>query len=958
MSRVIGWSAILTACMSYCSVAAEELDSPNGIYVRSDQHEMRIEFAERGIYLRNHGDVEELTHSQHLKLMICKASDGTEIQLRIVGENLVDQDGHTWVPRKSIAELPWSKVSPVTFSVLNKTTRDPVVRFRYSWTIRTSDVAYDPLLVRPVYRFSEYGRFQLLAPESCTITLHIRGDGFFVFDDFETSKTVNLTSKNRERKVEVLAEVGQTVKGVLVDQATGNPIAGARVSPVIFVAPMPSPDSRRSVITDAKGEFELSGVSSMGVHAWHSDYFETSWRRPWDQRKLPHKNPIRMEMEAGESLFGIVKDTAGNPIANADVTDGAGKSAETDSRGEFVLTSPKKWGWSKEDAYQIFVEKDEYLDRTVETVDLPKKGDRLEIILKSVPQMSGQVTSIDGKPIQVFVTSAGVGLEPRAWRCQTETFNHVEGRFTLPVRTDDDDEDKIWIGVTAVGFAMWESTINASDIEKPIQPRLVRGFDVNGSVGVPKSAPGDVHAHLLPTRNFPEEATSEISQRQQMGRQNVAVDRDGRFRFKHVANGRYILAISGTGVSPVSTTISVNDADLDAGPFQLKGTGSISGIVYEKLSRGRTPLSPGRVPAAFENGHVSFRDNSGNSNHEQFVHLKELSFTTDEHGRFKVENVPIGTAYVEIPFNLTSDIAGAHTRIANVVEGKQTSVNFFSPKTVQSQVCQFQIGDGTPLDFQSASTPLVGKADIFDNDKLFLRISLKPLDGANTSGPAEVVAVLDEKQRIAIPDVSQGEYQLVVSENRFNEVIYEGAVEVSTGSSTLTIPLATGCITGRIKSQEDDRYWIHVFAVGRDSGTVRRARAHSSGNFALGFLPADHYILFAHDDGIGWVQLPSTKVSANTQDVGSHALKGGGSLTGKIPARFSNDWQAHIEATDSNGVTFKTPSHWRTLGTEFRFNNLWPETWTVTLTQKDKVISQVKVKLTGNEAAECFLDAK
>jgi hypothetical protein len=313
----------------------------------------------------------------------------------------------------------------------------------------------------------------------------------------------------------------------------------------------------------------------------------------------------RVELKSSAAFTGVVKNPSGTPLPDVELSDGAGKTVRTTKDGTFVLRSPSKW--SGDQAYHLSFSKDGYLDHDMTLKSAPPEG--LSIVLQSQPSLDGTVLDPDGRPVGSFVASAGAGLEPGPWKCTTTTVNNAGGSFRLPVRTDRDyaKEGKVWVAVKAPGFATWESTIDTWKGTRPLTVHLRRGVSLSGSVSSSTAEFGAISAKLLPMRIQEEKFTSETSQRQELGRREVTAERGGTFRFDHLAPGRYVLAISGPEISPVSTGVFVQDCDVDVGILSVSGRGSISGVAYEPemiCENGKCRLNPNRGVWAFAGGQI------------------------------------------------------------------------------------------------------------------------------------------------------------------------------------------------------------------------------------------------------------------------------------------------------------------------------------------------------------------
>jgi hypothetical protein len=645
-----------------------EAGEPAGVYVEKDATVHRIDLVPDGTYYADPPYVRSGTYTKtHQTLTCIDKEDGNKTEFALKGENLIDPSGHTWVRRESLLAFPWKDAVPVSVVVVDDKTRAPIAEFNYTYRISTPRATFDPLLVRAIAVRSPNGTFSLLAPKNCQIKLHLEGG--MIIGGYPWEKEYALTADMKERRIEAPAKTGVLVEGVVVDARTKAPLAGARVSPIVFTPPLFTPDRTRSVKTDAKGRFKIRGIDPFwGINVWHADYVDCNVGGfvAAEQEVIKKTYTARVNLEHGDTIAGTVKDGSGMPLADVTVSDGAGKSVVTRPDGSFSLRGPRMWGGNG--AYYLSIEKDGYLNLVLRPE--PPVRSPLSIVLEQQPALTGKIVGPDGRGVSHFTVVAGPGPEPRAWCCSSQTVADPSGQFSVRVRTDFGyrSNGKVWMAVKAPGYAMSEAVSDSWQGTKAITVQLKAGVSVRGSIAAPKNAsrnPGQIVAGLLPVRLHHEDFTRENSNRQELGRMQTAVDDRGAFRFDHVPPGSYVLAVSGPAISPLSTGLTVGDTDVDAKKLTATGRGTIVGIL-------NGPGKPG--PLAFAEGHVSFSDNAGRSNADEFAHLKPIPFTTDENGRFRVDNVPIGEVSVNIPFHATADIISAHTWNARVFEGQTTKV--------------------------------------------------------------------------------------------------------------------------------------------------------------------------------------------------------------------------------------------------------------------------------------------
>jgi hypothetical protein len=645
------------------------------IYVAKNATHYRIELLPDGTYYSVSPHESSGTYKKASHTLTCiDKLNGDKTEFALQGESLVDTLGHQWVRRETLLKFPWKDAVPVSVMVVDDKTRAPITEFAYTYGISTPTATFDPLLVRPIEVRSPKGTFSLLAPKSCQIELHLEGG--LIIGGYPWEKEYALTAGMKDRKIEAPVTTGVLVEGVVVDARTKAPVAGALVLPIVFTPPLFTPDRNRSVKTDAQGRFKIRGIDPVwGINVWHTDYVEFNPRgfAGVGQKATEKTYTARVELLSGDTIAGTVKEDSGKPLADVEVSDGAGKSVRTRRDGSYSLRGPSIWGGNQD--YYLSFEKDGYLTKVLRPK--PPVRSPLSIVLEQQPALTGKAVGPDGRPVAPFTVVAGPGPEPRVWCCSSQTITKAGGQFSVRVRTDKDSgqEGKVWMAIQSPGFAMWEAVADSWRGTKAITVQLKAGVSVRGSIEATKNSgkiSGQNVAELLPVRLHKEDLyySGQNSKRQELGRMQAPVDDRGAFRFDHVPPGSYVLAVSGPAISPLSTGLTVGDADVDFAKLTATGRGTIEGIVNNPNKRDRW---------AFAQGYVSFSDNSGRSNAAEFAHLNPLPFKTDENGRFRLDNVPVGEVSVHIPFHATADIISAHTRKARVFEGQTTEVRFFDP---------------------------------------------------------------------------------------------------------------------------------------------------------------------------------------------------------------------------------------------------------------------------------------
>lgn len=884
--------------------------------------------------------------------IICSIGERS-LELSVRDGQLVDQKRQVWKRRDDCLQ-PIENSTPLTIVVLNRKTLEPVTNFQYSLEMETEKGLYSLLHARPVPVESADGSFQIDAPPSCLLRVEVTGRD--VLTGFGSVKTITVRSDDQSRRYEIVLEAGVRTAGVVVDSENGQPIADASVAPMVFTAPLFTPDRDRQVQTDSRGQFVLYGVDlSLGIHASHEEYFET------EKAELPQPDTdnLTIELKKGPSVAGTVIDAAGKPMSGVEVSDGRGKETTTNGNGEFRLPSPEP---SRDGEYLLEFERANYLRTKHRLNQLPSEP--LRIQMKPRPVLRGTVRSEAGDEISTFQIVAGTGKEPDRHHCESQRVsNSNKFEITIPVDEDYDNEDRVWVGIKADGFAAWQTILPEWENENVIDVRLNSGCRGSGRVTNRSRFGETIEAHLLPQRTYESSPWSswQTSERQEMGRMTVVVDPQGNFQFSSLAPGRYLLALSGPDVSPFSALVEIGEHDRELGEFTLRGTGTISGIVWNRpesdLNSDEDPPLPTRH--TFAEGNISFVDSAGHSNGDEFRHLEERSFRTDEQGRFRIDNVPIGRVRVSLPRWVSADMIMSDTLVAGVSEGENTEVEFFGPSRREKVRCHVIVGDDTEVHRKSG----LGRIREPENNGLenfsprFSAV-LELLDDHQGSAPSDEILAFQTTASFSISDVGPADYDLVVLDDmrdrRYAMELFRTHVHVGLDPVDVNVTLGAASLTGAIEVDKKTHASACVIAIGQETRLLRIAACNDDGSFCLRYLKDDTYEIFAHSEN-GWCRLPQTKVSENIQDLGSHQLQPGATLRIRLPLAFVHDQNVSIMATHESGAV--SP---RLSGDQLRFGpvelpHLWPGQWDVIVRRGNSVLLQKNVVVGSSGVSEVDL---
>jgi Carboxypeptidase regulatory-like domain len=631
---------------------------PSGVFVmesKDGSHEARVEFTGgEEAYLWSgrrliRGTATEAEGVIRLKLSADIAGGKVNVMtFQASGESWLDQDQDRWVPReKVIATDPgWT---PVEIGV-NDATGRAIKDFTYRYRIESAGLEWDPLLVRPLK--TEDGKIWVMAPAECEIRLEIDHP-----DRIRGYGTLRSTVREAGKAAwNVELELGHKVGGKVVNDATGEPLAGAVVSPSIFTPPLFTPDRERSVTTGKDGRFELRGVGSCGVVVEHPEFLEQEVFL--DEKQVGEELDLELRLKAGETIRGVVRDPSGKVLAGVKVEDGTGKTVTTGDDGTFVLRGLSKWSGNE---WSLTFSKDGFGEHRFHEAEVDGTQG-LEIALKPLPQFRGRVVMSDGTPAGKFRLTCGPGSNPSEFECTTVEVTDPEGRFVIQPEQFAEQGDRYWMGVRAEGAAPWDAVVAGADLENGgFRVDLLPGVSLTAKLVLPDSAGGPLEARLEPRDRQPEEKVIVTDHPgKELASYRMSLAKGQEFRFSHLRAGDYKLRIHGKGASPVIREFTVKEADLDLGELKFAGTGSISGSVSD-------PYDP-RKPWSFAEGKIHV-EGFGDGFLRSY-----LRFKTDAAGKFRVEGVPVGTVKVVFHYNVSADIIDAMESEVKVEEGKETEV--------------------------------------------------------------------------------------------------------------------------------------------------------------------------------------------------------------------------------------------------------------------------------------------
>jgi hypothetical protein len=470
--------------------------------------------------------------------------------------------------------------------------------------------------------------------------------------DYPGFKSYDFTSDVKERKIRFELERGLLVRGKVIDAKTREPVDGASVAPMTFTPSIVSPDYDRSIATDRKGSFRLSGVSNWGIEVFHQDYYRKKVDTG-EMNKIPNEPDVlevEIALESGEPAYGIVRDPEGNPIRDVNITDYTGKKTKTDKEGRFIIKSSHRELDFRRDGY-------DYLSNRFANLNT-----ELSVVLKPLFRIKGCVLRPDKKPVTKFVIAAGAGKIPQSFETTEKVVEDPNGQFDIAVK-EAYDADTIWVGIRADGFAPWEGYASPK-VSDNLNVILQEGVIVDGEIKDLGGKGREYRLLMFPVRPKPDSNIGDTTPVITLLLHELSLDRDGKFAFKDVRPGQYKLCVFGKGITPVVQSLTVPVEGLHLDTISLQGTGKVIGSITDAKGK----------PQKFRSGYISIArfdlPREAADNNAYIIHFK-----TDEAGNFQVEEVPVGTAHICLNYMITADMVGTQTEEITIKEGETTTVN-------------------------------------------------------------------------------------------------------------------------------------------------------------------------------------------------------------------------------------------------------------------------------------------
>ena len=478
----------------------------------------------------------------------------------------------------------------------------------------------------------------------------------------------------RKKRRDFQLQLGGSIKGVVTDEATSEPIEGAEVA--VFVGRMRRGTNSSAIgRTNAKGEYELSNLPAGPVLSagFKAQGYITDSRSQWAGNQFPaieagKVNEVDAALKKGGSIRGRITNAKGGaPMQGVDVSAVTGismfvggASTVSDANGDYVLEGVANGDVQVVALFPGFAQVEGTAAVKVEGGEVSH-----DVTMTEAGSVSGVVADVEGTPIEGLRVRlrekregrggwSGGARRSRSVRMiqgatRGATITDTKGRFTLRGV----GPGAKWIAV-ATGDEYVESESKPFEVEagavESVRIEMLKGGSLKGRVL-------DEDNRWLPgARVRVATLSEELAKKPKLnawelrgvfrGEPYVA-DEQGRFEFTGLKPGRLIVeATKEDYVTWYKRDVRMqNDQHVDNYMISMKRGSIIKGRVLDLDDKPIENVWVG-ISTSADPGRENEQENA---NQEDEDTVTPTNFAqTEKDGSFKIENIPAGTYSVVV----------------------------------------------------------------------------------------------------------------------------------------------------------------------------------------------------------------------------------------------------------------------------------------------------------------------
>ena len=606
-------------------------------------------------------------------------------------------------------------------------------------------------------------------------------------------------------------EPGVEIAGIVVDEA-GRAVAGAEVaasdedSELAFVFSFAGARGEPAATSGADGRFLIPDRRRgqlVDIQVTHPDYLEATAAAV----EAPTDAPVRIVLERGSGVSGVVVDPTGGPVARARVAvepdDSAGMAARfsaishqalTDDTGAFEIDGVKPGkirltasatGWVPTELADLDLTRGESLT-----------GLRIE--LQRGATVSGRVSTAAGAPALDVMVMVQESASPFRHSRSAVTSTGGDGRYVL---------EGVEPGLRTIAARSQTLGTTAKEIEvapgvNRLDLRFIGGVEISGRVLDATGAP------------IAGAVVSALSSSQDWQGAETQSEADGAFTIEGVRDGRQILraAKAGYATRTMDPPLQVAGSPISGLELVLERGGAVTGRVI-----GIEPAELSQVTVMAARGQSERA--VGRVSHD---------------GTYRVADLAPGEWQIWASLRMGRQVSGRAT-VAAAGDEVTLDLEFASGVVLTGQVLQ-------------SGRPLGGTI-------LFVR-------GIDVPGGAG--ARTDHEGRFRVEGLKEGRHRLVVNDFR-SGLQHSEEIELD-GDRDVLVDIATGRVAGRVLDADDrsplaDAVISLVPEAKADSGSMAfwgapAAESDGQGGFAVGSVSAGEYRLKVVREGYAPAELP------------------------------------------------------------------------------------------------------